>query len=182
MNALDMIITAILCIATAAGVWKGLIKQVVSLGGVILGYIIAANYYERLARFITAGDPGIRRIAGFAAIFISVVLLFTIAGWLMESLLKGVRLNWINRTCGGALGLLKGALIVMIVTVVLLAFLPAGSRLLTESRLLPYAVIVSKTSRFLIPEHIKDRIHGKIEELIPSRPTDPAPGGEEGVE
>jgi len=181
MNSLDLIITAIICIAIATGVWKGLIKQVVSLGGIILGYIIAVNYYERLSHFITVSDPGIRSIAGFAVIFISIILLLSIAGWFMERLLKGARLNWINRICGGALGFLKGALIVMIITVVLLAFLPAGSRLLNESRLLSYAVTVSKMAEFLIPEHIKDRYYKKIEEIKPLRLKDPGLR-EEGLE
>jgi membrane protein required for colicin V production len=165
MNTLDIIMTAIICVTMVSGLWKGMMKQVFSLGGVVLGYIIAMEYYGRFSYFVPAVDGGMKRIISFAVIFIFFVLAASVVGWFTERLLKRADLNWINRAGGGAIGFLKGVLIVAIITVVLLAFLPADSGLLRGSKLLPYAVTVSKTLGSLIPEDLRDRYYRKVEEI-----------------
>jgi len=165
MNTLDIIMTAIICVTMVSGLWKGLMKQVFSLGGVVLGYIIAMEYYGRFSHVVPAVDGGMKKIISFAGIFILFVLAASLAGWFTERLLKNVDLNWINRAGGGAIGFLKGVLIVVIITVVLHAFIPADSTMLRRSKLLPYAVKVSKTLGSLIPEDIRDRYYRKVEEI-----------------
>jgi membrane protein required for colicin V production len=165
MNTLDIIITAIVCVTAASGLWKGLVRQIFSLGGVILGYLIAREYYDRLSQFIPAADAGMKKVISFAGIFVFFILAAAIAGWFINRLLKSADLNWINRIGGGAVGFLKGVLIVVIITVLLLAFLPADSGILRESKLLPYAVMASRMLNSVIPKDMKDKYLGKVEEI-----------------
>jgi membrane protein required for colicin V production len=165
MNTLDIIMTAIICVTTVSGLWKGMVKQVFSLGGVILGYIVAMEYYVRLSHFVPSVDDEMKKIISFVVIFISFILAASVAGWSTERLLKNADLNWANRAGGGLIGFLKGVLIVVIITVLLLAFLPADSGILQGSKLLPCAVTVSKTLGSVIPKDIKDRYYKKVDEI-----------------
>lgn len=165
INILDIIISAIICTTIAFGLWKGMVKQVFSLGGVIVGFLIARNYYEQLSYLVPVTDPGIKKAISFAVIFILSILIASVAGWFTERMIKSTDLNWVNRVGGGAVGFLKGTLIVLIIVVVLLAFLPADSKLLTESRILPYAVKASNMLSSAIPQDIRDKYYRKIEEI-----------------
>ncbi len=165
MNPLDIVVLTIIGSFVALGLWKGLIKQLFSLAGIIIGYIAAISFYEQISTFFTSLDKDIASIVSFIAIFVSCILLSSLVGLFVGKLIKIADLSWLNRVAGGLLGFLKGLLILMIIVVILVAFLPSESKVLRNSVTLPYVMSVAQVINNIIPMHIKDNFEEKLEEL-----------------
>ncbi len=116
MNTIDIFILIILLIGGLNGLRQGFIKAFANLIGWILALVIAAKYATILAPSMSAlsTDPVVQKIAAFAFIVLLIVVLTWIATWLLNSILKTLKLGPLNRLAGGIFGSLKGLLVVLI--------------------------------------------------------------------
>lgn len=139
------------CLALALvvhGAVKGLARLVFQLGGLALGWLLAARFSERLALRLGAGRPGatqagpdLLRLAAFALIFIGVTLAMGLAAWAVTRSLGKARLGGFNRLSGACLGLLLAILVCCAATVPLVGFFPPdGGGVVRGALLGPYAV------------------------------------------
>ncbi len=117
MNPLDWVLLAVIGISMLLGVWRGFMREVLSLagwiGGIWLAYLFAADL-SVLVPF--ASEWPLARTA-IVAVLIVVVCVFAAAliGWLLRELMKAVRLSAADRALGGLFGLARGALIIGLV-------------------------------------------------------------------
>jgi membrane protein required for colicin V production len=165
MNILDISVVSIIIITTALGLWKGMQRQIFGLGGVVVGYIAAANLYEPVADLISSKNSSLAQILSFISIFILGKASVSSTGWLARNLFKGITMTWVNRTGGALLGLLKGFIIVMVITLTVLAFMPADSNLINNSATLPYIASLPKITSGVIPKKIRDKYNAKVKKL-----------------
>jgi membrane protein required for colicin V production len=152
-------------ITTVMGFWKGLTSQVFGLAGLICGYILSTRYYLKVAGLLPDINQGTAKIIGFLSIFVAFIIIAYFLGRFVSKILKIAGLGWANRLLGGALGLLKGTLIVTIVLVVLMAFMPSGNDFMKASITIPYIVSASKIIGAAIPDDIKARYKSRLELL-----------------
>jgi membrane protein required for colicin V production len=116
MNTLDIFILIILLIGGLNGLRQGFIKAFANLAGWILALIVAAKYASVLAPSMLSlsSDPVVQKIAAFAFIVLVIVVLTWIVTYLLNSILKSLKLGPLNRLAGGVFGGLKGLLVVLI--------------------------------------------------------------------
>jgi membrane protein required for colicin V production len=116
MTAIDIFILIILLIGGLNGLRQGLIKAFANLVGWIFALIVAAKYASVLAPSMTvlSTDPVVQKIAAFAFIVLLIVVLTWVVTYLLNTLLKSLKLGPLNRVAGGVFGSLKGLLIVLI--------------------------------------------------------------------
>lgn len=100
MNWFDLLLVMILLTGLFWGTWKGLVRQVLSLAGLVLGLLLALNFYSIPAVALNL-PPGFAELVGFALIFFSVSLVAMLLSKLTDKLLKAVSLSWLNRLGGG---------------------------------------------------------------------------------
>ncbi len=165
LNAFDIVILTILGITAGIGLWKGLVRQVLTLVGVIAGYILAINLYRPVSGLFTGIDPDVAKIISFIGIFALCIILASIVSWLIGRFLQITGLGFLNRIAGAALGLVKGLLIVVVIVVMLLTFLPSDNRMLKDSVTLPYIVSIIKNINVLVPDGLKKRYRMRMEEM-----------------
>ncbi len=113
MNWLDLIFLLILLFTTVHGLFKGLIKEVASILGLILGILVAQQYYQLVSAklsHLSVLQP-YAWILAYLIIFTAVLLLVIILGKLLRTLLKIGMLGWLDKLAGGMFGFLKGVLI-----------------------------------------------------------------------
>lgn len=165
LNNLDIIVLAIMGIGVGVGLWKGLAKQFFYLIGIILGYIVAVKLYAQVASLFSQNDSSISKAISFIGIFFCCIILTSMAGYFLEKVLKLGGLTWLNRLGGGFLGFMKGMFVVVIITTVLIAFLPSDSPVLIKSSMLPYVISVTQRINRAIPEEIKEKFNDKIEDV-----------------
>lgn len=108
------------------GYQEGLIRQVMTLIGLILGLKIASDNYLFLSSFMEIRlhfSHPIANIISFALLLFIVVGVMNLIGWLIRGLTKIVFLSPIDRIIGAIIGLLKGALVAYLV-ILLIAQIP----------------------------------------------------------
>lgn len=164
MNTFDLVVIGVVGLATLLGLWKGLIKQLFVLAGVIAGYLLAIQLYEPVSKYFTNIDQGLSKIISFLAIFIACIVIASIMGWVAGRIFKIAGLNWANRIGGGVLGFLKGFFVIAAVALMLLAFLPVHSSVIKDSVTLPYVNMGITVMRSVIPEGLWTKYEKKLED------------------
>jgi membrane protein required for colicin V production len=149
MNILDIVIIAVVALLVLRGFWKGLIRQILGIAGAIAAFIVAIKFSGTMAaKFLTGFQPTTGYIVMFLAIFVACMIVVSLLAALIGKLMSAVGLGFFNRLSGAILGGAKGYFIVAAVVLVLVAFLPPKSGLLTESKTVkfvyPMADIISR--------------------------------------
>jgi membrane protein required for colicin V production len=181
MNVADWLIVFVLLVSVAQAASAGFFQEAFGLGGLVVGYLLAAWQYRRLAdRFSPyLKSPWLGEIAGFLLIFIGVMLLAGVAGRIARWIAKEAGLSFFDRVLGGVLGLLRGCLVVAIVLVAMAAFTPT-SRWLADSEMAPYFLVVGRAAIWLAPAQLRARFYQGIDLLhqgqSPPRSSVAAPG------
>jgi len=114
MSLVDILIWAILLVFVAKGFWKGLVREVCTLLGLVAGGWAAFRYSSSLAGAIRPFIHLPQHVAtalSFLLIFFLIGLLFFLFGHLLTVLFKVMLLGGINRIGGVIFGLLEGAFV-----------------------------------------------------------------------
>jgi membrane protein required for colicin V production len=115
MNLVDILIWLILTGFVVKGFTKGLVRQICSLAGFLVGGWAAIKYHLYLAeasRHIIQLPHYLATILSFILIFLVIGLLFFFLGHILTIMFRIVLLGGVNRIGGVALGFLEGAFIV----------------------------------------------------------------------
>ncbi|MBK8183752.1 MAG: CvpA family protein [Candidatus Competibacteraceae bacterium] len=114
MNWVDYLITIIIALSMLIGLWRGLLREIVSLAAWIAAFAIAFLFAEAGAAFLTPyiDIPSLRVAAAFAALFLTTLLLGGLIGILASHLVDYTELNGIDRVLGMGFGLLRGAVVI----------------------------------------------------------------------
>ena len=99
MNWLDTTIIIVTGLSCIFGLWRGLVREVLSLVTWILALLVARSYSEVLADFFfrSIDNVTMRYLTAFALIFIVVMMLGTFLNFLMSKLLIFTGLKFIDR-------------------------------------------------------------------------------------
>ncbi|MGE0406396.1 MAG: CvpA family protein [Candidatus Korobacteraceae bacterium] len=166
MSAADWGIVAIVLFSMLMAAAQGFFYEVVTLAGMFVGFLIAAWGYGRAAVWFLpyVSSPQVADIAGYLALFIGITLLAGAVGRIVRWAVKGVGLRWFDRLLGAAFGLVRGLLAVTVVALGVAAFAP-GSRVLAESRLAPYLLVLGRGASWLTPSQVREQFRGGVEKL-----------------
>lgn len=121
MNWLDIALVIVLGWFTLSGLMAGLIREVFSLAGLILGVGLAIQYHQQLVPslgFIESREAA--QVVAFAGIFIAVGLVAHFLASILQRILALLFLGWANHLGGATFGLLKGAMILDVALQVIL--------------------------------------------------------------
>jgi membrane protein required for colicin V production len=118
MNLLDFIILLPVIWLIIRGFQKGLILELASLIGIILGIIAAyyfANNVQNLIKEYFSVKEQTSRIIAYIAIFLTVMIIVYLIGKMLEGLIDVVAMGWLNKLLGAIVGLAKGIVVVCII-------------------------------------------------------------------
>jgi membrane protein required for colicin V production len=160
----DWIIVAVVIVSVIQAVSSGFFHEAFGIAGLVFGYLLAAWNYQRLAaRFAPhLKSMWLGEIAAFLIIFLAVLFLAGIAGRIARHIVKEAGLSFVDRVLGGALGLLRGCLIVAVVLVSTAAFAPAW---LQGSTLAPYFLVVGRAAIWVAPSELRARFYQGLDLL-----------------
>jgi membrane protein required for colicin V production len=118
VNWVDIALLAVFSLFGLRGYFKGLFREVLSLCGLVVGFMIAVRYDDRVAVFGASYwniSPFILKGAAFVAIFFVVYFVFNMAGWLLHHSERALFLHTVNRIGGIAVGVGKGAAVMALI-------------------------------------------------------------------
>jgi membrane protein required for colicin V production len=160
MTIADWMICAVILINVVAAAMQGFFAEALSMAGLVVGYIVAAWKYRSLAEWFESflKNPWLAEILGFLIIFFAILLLFGIAARIARWIMKEAGLSGFDRFLGAVLGLLKGGLMVAVILMGMTAFQPT-SKLLQNSQLAPYFLVVGRAAIWLAPSELRARFY-----------------------
>ena len=125
MTVLDVVMIVITGFCLIRGIFRGLIKEISSIVGVLAGYYAAYTYYGYPAKLLSQwlSNSGYINLLSFFIIFCLVFLIISILGVIIKYLLSISHLGWADRISGAVFGLTKG---ILIAAILLLAGLAAA--------------------------------------------------------
>ncbi|MBE65447.1 MAG: bacteriocin production protein [Gammaproteobacteria bacterium] len=153
MNWVDASILIVTALSFTFGIWRGLVREVLSLITWILALLVARSYSEVVAAtlFNSFDNLTMRFVTAFALIFIGVMMLGTFVNFLMSKLLIFTGLRFVDRILGGLFGIARGALIVLVGLFFSSFFLSQGEYW-QNSKLIPYGQTMIEMSRSFIQD------------------------------
>lgn len=166
MAILDWIILIILIVSTLAAASSGIVVEVFSLGGLILGLVLACWHYQSLVPWLTGWHVSLEvaKVIAFLIIAIGVMIVGSILGRILRWSVRMVGLGWLDHMAGAVFGLIKGAVLVVVLIVALLAFLPQTS-LVRKSYFAPAFLSAAHGVAGVSPAELSNEIHYGIKVL-----------------
>ena len=115
MTWLDYAVLVVLALSTAWGIWRGFAREVVSLTGWVIAFLVAKLLAEPLGEKLpeALGPPELRVVIAFVVVFVLMLAVTTLIGLLFAKILKAVGLGGLDRTLGGVVGLARGFVIML---------------------------------------------------------------------
>lgn len=115
MTALDWIILLILAACVFRSLMRGLVEEVFSLAGWIVAFIAAKWGAVVIAPLLPIGtaSEGMRYFAGFAVVFLAMMIVVLITGHMVKTSIDAVGLTAADKVIGALFGLLRGLVILV---------------------------------------------------------------------
>ncbi|MBS1270761.1 MAG: Colicin V production protein [Gammaproteobacteria bacterium] len=125
MNGADWAILAITVLSALVGIYRGFIREILSLTSWILAFWAAFSFSETVGVHFEPyiESPALRVVAAFAALFIATLLILSAISYLLYRLLLASGVSGTDRILGGLFGIVRA--IVLVSVVLLLARLTA---------------------------------------------------------
>lgn len=112
----DVAMLGLLLWSLLAGLWRGLIFELLSLAGYVVAWLAAQRWAPAVAEWLPwEGAPEAwRRVAAFVLVFALALLACGLVARLLRRLVHGSPLGLLDRLGGGAFGLARGVLVLLL--------------------------------------------------------------------
>ena len=158
---IDAVILAILGISALISLFRGFVKEALSLVGWVLAFWLALTFTDALAGSLESqiSVPSVRKAVVFIALFIATLLVTSLVTYLVGVLVEKTGISGTDRMLGIIFGLSRGAIIVSIL--VLLASLSPLPQdpWWSQSRLLPYFTPIAAEIRQYLPAEFAEKVN-----------------------
>jgi len=118
MTTFDYAMLGILALSIAISLWRGLVREVVSLVAWLIALWVAARFCVDAAALLPASitSAPARYAAAFIGVFVGTIIVLELLGWLVSKLLRAVGLGFVDRLLGAVFGAARGLLIAWVLT------------------------------------------------------------------
>ncbi len=111
MTAVDWIIAAVVLVSVLVGLLRGVMREIVSLAGWVVGLALAFVFAERAGAALPLDPPALRTAAAALLILAGVLILAALLGALLRALMAAVHLSALDRLLGAVFGFARAALV-----------------------------------------------------------------------
>jgi len=160
LNWLDLALLLILAVSVWTSFRKGLSREIIGLVSVLAGMILGLWFYGSagiyFGRFFSSRLAA--NCAGFFAIFCGVLVLGSLISFLVGKFLRVTGLSIVDHLMGAGFGLLRGALVAVVLITGILAFSPDNRppEAVVHSTIAPYVVGGARVFAAMAPHELKE--------------------------
>jgi membrane protein required for colicin V production len=164
---LDYLFVLLILTSTGFAVFKGLVRELISLIALVAGFFLAAWFYpvisSRLSDF--ARNQTVADFMGFLAIFLSCLILGAVTAFIVKRLVKMASLEWMDYLLGAVFGLLRGCAVASIIVLALIAF-PVREGLVERSLFAPYLLAGARAAVWMVPQEMKNKFNEQYKKVL----------------
>lgn len=115
MTWLDYAVLGVLALSIGWGIWRGLVREMMSLASWVIAFLAANLFAAPFSAFVPASiaRPELRSLIAFVAVFFVTLLVASLAGILLSKIVRSVGLGNLDRMLGALFGLLRALLIIL---------------------------------------------------------------------
>jgi membrane protein required for colicin V production len=137
----DLVIVLVCLLSAGTGVWRGFVKEALSLLTLLAAIWLAWRFGALLAPKLGtwAAAQEVRVWMARVIVFLCVIIVGVVVSWFARQLIRNSALSGVDRVLGGAFGLARGVLIVGLLVLVLDFFELDQDDWWQAARLRPYA-------------------------------------------
>ncbi|MDX8405792.1 MAG: CvpA family protein [Mariprofundus sp.] len=153
MNYVDYILIAIVGLSMVLSLWRGFVREVISLIGLVAAFLLASRLSGRTGEFLGqwVDNATVADIAGFALVFIIVMIVVGLIGALIRHMVDLASLSATDRTLGLFFGAARGMLLIALCFLVYTSYTKPDGKWLKGSMLVPYALNLGDMLGRMIP-------------------------------
>jgi len=171
MNAVDLIIIAILALSVLVGLWRGLISEVLALATWALAFWVAWMYGPAVSAHFDRSieTPVLRLLVGYGLCFIGVLILGALARFVIQRLVDGTGLGGTDRLLGMLFGFARGLLLVTLVVFLVGLTSFSHESMWQQSVLLPQFKGLAAWLEQEMPANVREHLHpGNLPVRLPN--------------
>jgi membrane protein required for colicin V production len=163
---IDWVIVIVILVSVMGGLSQGFFRSVCSLGGLVLGLVLAAWNYSLVAVPLkpVVHSEEIADVIGFLAVALVVMVLAGIIGAILSKTLHSIGLGCLDRIAGGIFGFFQGILLVTLGILVTVAFYPQA-HWLVEAKLPRHFFAACHLSTHMSPAQLAERVRAGLKTL-----------------
>lgn len=181
----DYAILAVIAISAIISLFRGFIREVMSLASWVVAALLATKFSGEAAVFLQdyVSVPSVRLGLAFIAIFVLLLIIGAIVSSLLAKLVETTGLSGTDRSLGMLFGVIRGILIVTLL-VLLAGLTPVNEDpWWKESQFIPHLEKLAVQIRGFMPENMADLIRFAPEEPAESSAdssgSEPSPNGDQ---
>jgi membrane protein required for colicin V production len=154
---LDFVIAGALLLSIALGAWRGLVYEVLSMLNWLLAFVLAQWLGHDVGVRLPLGEGSetLRLVMGYVLVFLVSVFAGAFVIWLASKLVEQVGLRPVDRVLGGVFGLLRGLVVLLACTVLVLMTSMKSQPWWRDSVLAQTSVAALKTIKPVLPQGVK---------------------------
>jgi membrane protein required for colicin V production len=164
MLSYDLVMLVVLLGCTVFGAWKGMAWQVASLGSLVVSYLAALRFSDRLAPVIGNEEPW-NRVVAMLIIYCCTAIAVWMAFRVVAKVIDGVKLREFDRQLGALFGAAKGVLLCLVITFFAISLSETARGMVRTSRSGHYMALLLDRAHPLMPRGIHEVLHPYFDQL-----------------
>jgi membrane protein required for colicin V production len=120
VTAYDYAMLAIVGLSVAISLWRGLVREIVSLLSWLVALWVASRFGVDAAAWMPGAitSPPVRYVTAFALLFVGTVFVLELLAFLVAKLLSAIGVGFMDRLLGAIFGVARGVLIAWVLTLI----------------------------------------------------------------
>ena len=154
-TAVDWVIIVVLAVSTLLSLWRGFVREALSLAGWVAAFLVANLFVDQMASLLAGTIDNItgRYVAAYAILFVATLIMATFATYVAGQLVKATGLSVLDRVLGTVFGFARGIIIILVCVFVLRQLVPPPDLLwLGQSALMPHVDMLGQWARQLFDQ------------------------------
>ncbi|MDP1796551.1 MAG: CvpA family protein [Planctomycetaceae bacterium] len=159
----DVVMLIVVLGAMIQGAWRGMIWQIAPIVSLVLGYVVAYPMSITAAPYF--GQPPLNQLWAMIAIYAAVSLAVYLFMRSLRESFDRLKLSEFDKHLGGLLGLVKGGLIAIVITVGLISVSPQARDIILKSESSTIAARTVNTISPILPDALNALIRPYVQNL-----------------
>ena len=153
MSWFDICILMIITAASLYGFLKGILSEIFAVAAIVIGFFVAFRFSVIVQPYFL---PYIRRetsaqLICFVGLFFVTALSIVLIGVFLKKVLRVAHLSWLDRMVGGIIGIAKGILVSIFISLMIAVCIPGGKRFIRKSPLARRALSAARIVLYVLP-------------------------------